>query len=181
MSVENKTRRFMSKMCRHKQKPSHLIGQTAITWPLYAVSENRGNDHFYKSAGVSWENGTTLECLRSGWRTRTYMMGELSLSKILFHVENVRFPVYWILCYVVATSSQVHVNWWRIRFAARLQCLKNDRISLLGTRFEVRNCICEPCLQEPYRDIFNTCIDVLKGIWRKSSRADWDVTYCNTA
>jgi hypothetical protein len=29
----------------NKQKPRYLIGQTAITWPLHKVSENRGNDY----------------------------------------------------------------------------------------------------------------------------------------
>jgi hypothetical protein len=37
-------RMFYKQIC--KQKSRHLIGQTAITWPLHAVSENRGKDHF---------------------------------------------------------------------------------------------------------------------------------------
>jgi hypothetical protein len=36
--------------------------------------------------------------------------------------------------------------------------LKRERerqlVRLLGTRFEARNCISEPCAQEPYRDQF---------------------------
>jgi hypothetical protein len=32
-------------------------------------------------------------------------------------------------------------------------CLKNVPVNLLGTRFKARNCIREPGLQEPYRDI----------------------------
>jgi hypothetical protein len=30
---------------------------------------------------------------------------------------------------------------------------KNVPVRLLGTRFETKNCISEPCPQEPYRDI----------------------------
>jgi hypothetical protein len=34
-------------------------------------------------------------------------------------------------------------------------CFKNVPVRLLGTRFEARNCISEPCPQEPNRDILN--------------------------
>jgi hypothetical protein len=35
-----------------------------------------------------------------------------------------------------------------------LPCLQVVSKKFLGTRFEARNCISEPCPQEPYRDIF---------------------------
>jgi hypothetical protein len=51
----NKTGRFVSKHCRLNQKPRHLIGQTAITWPHHAVSENRGKDHFKLCSGNEYQ------------------------------------------------------------------------------------------------------------------------------
>jgi hypothetical protein len=45
LSVENKTGHFMCKTCKHEHKLRHLIGQTIIMWPFYAVSENVGKDH----------------------------------------------------------------------------------------------------------------------------------------
>jgi hypothetical protein len=35
-----------------------------------------------------------------------------------------------------------------------IQGISKNTVRLLGTRFKARNCICEPCPQEPYRDVF---------------------------
>jgi hypothetical protein len=38
--ILSQTGRCISKICKHKQKLRYLIGQIAITWPLYTVSGN---------------------------------------------------------------------------------------------------------------------------------------------
>jgi hypothetical protein len=50
--MENKTVCFKIEFVNINKRPRQLIGQTAITWPLHAVFENRGKGHF-KLFGLS--------------------------------------------------------------------------------------------------------------------------------
>jgi hypothetical protein len=98
---------FISRICKHKQKIRHLIGQSAITWPF---SENRESDRQFDDLAIS-----------SGVIALSALMLCLVIFSFIFSFSQHHLKHYYLTLFGTTISfsgSQCH---WQRQWRARVR------------------------------------------------------------